>query len=357
MPARARVRWAQLRVGVMAIAAMIVLAILVWLLTSQKPFWEKTVPIYTYMNDAAGLATGAPVRLNGILIGSVARIELTKLQDPNKFVRIEMQVDSNYLKDIPVDSVAGMTSENVLGTKFINISRGQSQTTVQPGGVLPSEPSAELEDLMRRGFGVFDSTQAILNRIEKLIAQIEAGKGNVGKFIADEEFYNRLTATVREFQKIATAISSGKGTVGKLLYDDSLYNDVRRSVGRLDSIMASLQAGEGTAGKLLRDPSLYDDARHNVRELRQILEGVRSGKGTAGKLVTDDQLYNRVLAVADSLDKTLNRINTGEGTLGQLLVNRSLYESLNGLSSEMRALVKDIRANPSKFLRVKLALF
>ncbi len=341
----------------MAIAAMVILAILVWLLTSQKPFWESTVPLYTYMNDAAGLATGAPVRLNGILIGSVAKIELTNLQDPNKYVRIEMQVDADYLKDIPVDSVAGMTSENVLGTRFINISRGRSQTTVQPGAVLPSEPSAELEDLMRRGFGVFDSTQAILNRIEKLVAQIEAGKGNVGKFIADEEFYTRLTATVREFEKVATAISSGKGTVGKLLYDEALYNDVRRTVGRLDSIIADLQAGQGTAGKLLRDPSLYDDARHNVRELRLIIEGIRSGKGTAGRLVTDDQLYQRLLDVATSLDKTLTRLNTGEGTLGQLLVNRSLHESMVGLTTELRTLIKDIRANPSKFLRVKLSLF
>jgi phospholipid/cholesterol/gamma-HCH transport system substrate-binding protein len=40
-----------------------------------------------------------------------------------------------------------------------------------------------------------------------------------------------------------------------------------------------------------------------------------------------------------------------------LLVNRQMYDSLNGATSELQQLLKDIRANPKKFLRIKLALF
>jgi len=50
-------------------------------------------------------------------------------------------------------------------------------------------------------------------------------------------------------------------------------------------------------------------------------------------------------------------VNTGQGTLGQLVVNPNLYESLHGATSEMQGLMKDIRANPKKFLRIKLGLF
>ncbi len=57
------------------------------------------------------------------------------------------------------------------------------------------------------------------------------------------------------------------------------------------------------------------------------------------------------------LETTLDKLNTGQGTLGQLLVNPSLYESLNGASLEMQGLMKDFRANPKKFLRIKLAIF
>jgi phospholipid/cholesterol/gamma-HCH transport system substrate-binding protein len=38
-------------------------------------------------------------------------------------------------------------------------------------------------------------------------------------------------------------------------------------------------------------------------------------------------------------------------------VNPQLYESLNGSSKEMSELLKDFRANPKKFLRIKLGLF
>ena len=39
------------------------------------------------------------------------------------------------------------------------------------------------------------------------------------------------------------------------------------------------------------------------------------------------------------------------------MVNPQLYESLNGMTGELHGLVKDMRANPKKFLRIKLAIF
>ncbi len=341
----------------MALVAMVILGVLIWLLTSQSPFWESKATLYTYVSDAAGLATGAPVRLNGIPVGSVSSIELTNLPNPRMYVRIGMSVSTRYLKDIPIDSTAGIAAESVLGAKFINISRGRSPVTVKPGAVLPSEPSPEIEDLMRRGFTLLDSAQAVLTRLDKLAAQVEAGQGNIGKLLVDEELYKRLVATVTEFQKIATTLASGKGTLGHLLYDDALYNELHSAVQRLDSTIASVQAGEGTAGKLLRDPALYNDARASVNELRSLLEGIRAGRGTVGKLVTDDQLYRRISDVTNSLDRLLTGISKGQGTLGQLVVNRTLYDNMSAFTKELRALVRDIRANPKKFLRFKLSLF
>jgi phospholipid/cholesterol/gamma-HCH transport system substrate-binding protein len=99
---------------------------------------------------------------------------------------------------------------------------------------LRSEPSAELQDLVKKGFGLFDSMQAILARVDKIVGLVESGQGSIGKFLVDEEFYNRLVNTVSELQEVTHAISSGKGTIGKLLYDDTLYNEARGSVARLD---------------------------------------------------------------------------------------------------------------------------
>ncbi len=62
-------------------------------------------------------------------------------------------------------------------------------------------------------------------------------------------------------------------------------------------------------------------------------------------------------ASLEKVDLMLDKVNAGQGTIGQLLVNPQLYDTLNGATGEMQQLVKDIRANPKKFLRIKLALF
>jgi phospholipid/cholesterol/gamma-HCH transport system substrate-binding protein len=38
-------------------------------------------------------------------------------------------------------------------------------------------------------------------------------------------------------------------------------------------------------------------------------------------------------------------------------VNQQLYESLNGTTREVQGFMKDFRANPKKFLSIKLGLF
>jgi len=54
---------------------------------------------------------------------------------------------------------------------------------------------------------------------------------------------------------------------------------------------------------------------------------------------------------------TIDKINAGQGTLGQMLVNPALFDSLVGATREFQSLAKDMRANPKKFLTIRLALF
>ena len=72
----------------MAIVAMSLLVILIFLLTGSKNLFTDEAVIYSYMDDSAALSTGSPVRLNGILIGSVSAVTLTGSTDPQKIVRI-----------------------------------------------------------------------------------------------------------------------------------------------------------------------------------------------------------------------------------------------------------------------------
>lgn len=357
MPSAKKVRWAQLKVGIMAVAAMVILAVLIFLLTGTKKLFVTKAALRTYMDDSAALAVGAPVRLNGIIIGNVTRVGLSGEKTPRRVVRIDMSVDASMLHRIPVDSEAAISAENVLGTKFINIKMGQSAETVRDGAEIPSKDVSEFEEVVQSGYDVMVAARDLLRRIDGVVRDVEAGRGTIGKLLVDEELYKRLTSTAAEAEKVTRAVSSGQGTVGRLLYDESLYNDLRATVQRLDEIARNVQEGQGTAGKLLRDPSLYDDARKTVAELNRLVEDLNAGKGTAGKLLKDEELHRQIQSTLAKLDDTVEKLNNGQGTFGQLMVNPQLYESLNGVSRELEGLLKDFRANPKKFLRIKLALF
>jgi len=357
MPSAKRVRWAQLRVGVMAIAAMAILAVLIFLLTGEKNIFARSANIYTYMSDSAALSTGAAVRLNGIYIGKIDGVELSGSADPNRVVRVVMSVQRDMLAAIPVDSEAGISAENVLGTKYINIKKGVSSRTVPPGGEVKSLDVQEFEELVRQGYNTLASVNATLRRIDNIVSQVEAGKGTIGKFLSDEELYKRLLGTVAEAQKMMQEVNSGKGTLGRLLQDEALYDRVAGAVQRLDNLITEVQQGQGTAGRFLRDPSLYEEARATISEFRKMAADLNAGKGTAGKLLKDEAAYQQIRDLLAKLDAMVERVNSGQGTAGQLLVNPQLYESLHGATTELRSLIKDVRANPKKFLHMKLALF
>jgi phospholipid/cholesterol/gamma-HCH transport system substrate-binding protein len=357
MPSEKKIAWAQLRVGIMALVAMAILTVLIFLLTGSGTVFTSTATIRTYMGDSSGMASGAPVRLNGILIGHIKEPRLTGSQDPRRVVEIPMEIRSEHLREIPVDSVAGVSASNLLGDKFINITKGKSSQHVEDGGELRSLEPQDIPELVSQSTNLLEQLQVSLRRFDLVLADVEAGRGNVGKFLRDEELYRRLNATVAEAQKVVEAVTAGKGTIGRLIYDDKLYEEIRAPIQRFDDVLAGIQRGEGSAGRFLKDPALYDDARKAVAQLNRVMDDLNAGKGTAGRLLKDEQLYRQMNEAVARLSELMEGVNSGQGTLGQLVVNPQLYESLNGATRELNQLVRDVRADPRKYLRIKLALF
>lgn len=352
-----KVRWAQLKVGIVGIVAFVILFVLIFLFTSSRGFFQRNAILYTYMDDASGMAEGTPVRLNGFTIGALEKIQLTTSREPKKTVEFTMKVLEKFLPQIPVDSVASISAANLLGDKFVNITKGRDTKTVKNGAGIRSLQSQDIPELMAQSANLLQSFQTIVNRIDSLLAGVEQGKGNIGKLLKDEELYNRLNGIATEGQALLADVRNGKGTISKLIYDDALYQEIRSPIKRVDAILADLQAGNGSAGKLLKDPALYDEAKASLGEIRGLLTDLNAGKGTAGKLLKDDALHKRLDELVAKFSGTIDKINSGQGTLGQFVVNPDLYNALTGATREFQSLAKDMRANPKKFLTIRLTLF
>jgi phospholipid/cholesterol/gamma-HCH transport system substrate-binding protein len=364
MAIQTKAKWARLKVGLLAIGSMAILAILVFLITGQTNIFESKAVVYTYLSDAAALTVGAPVNLDGIPVGKVKQIIHSGAKDPRRLVRIEMEIPEHSLKSIPVDSVSSISAANILGTKYINIKSGMSDMTIRSGQELPSLNTAEFENVVQQGYAVLTALQGtvekvntIVERIDRITSIVESGKGSIGKLLVDETLYNHFLAIVDQVKQLADALNSDKGTIGKLLYNHELYDDFRKTLARVDSLAKGIQDGEGTAGKLLKSNELYDEIHKTVAGVNKLVDDLNAGQGTAGKLLKSDELHKELSDSLTKLDLIMDKVNSGQGTLGQLLVNPQLYDNLAGATREMHLLMQDFRANPKKFLRIKLAVF
>jgi ABC-type transporter Mla subunit MlaD len=110
-----------------------------------------------YVPDASGLTVHAPVRLDGIQVGSVSAIKLAGASaSPQRRIELVLQVEKRDQDAIRSDSNASLTTEGILGNRYVSISRGFKGTVIKPGGEIPSKPSllVTLKDSMH----FFDKT-------------------------------------------------------------------------------------------------------------------------------------------------------------------------------------------------------
>ncbi len=357
MASQKKVEWAQLRSGIVAAIALIIAAVFIFLLTGQSNVLRGEFHLRTYMKDSSGMAENAQVRLNGIAIGHIGKVTLSGSRDPKRTVQIDMKLSRKYLDQIPDDSLAAISAANLLGDKYINITKGIHPKHVEPDGEIGSVPTQEIMEIVGQASGLIDQLQTIVRRADGLLAVVDAGQGNLGKLLKDDTLYNRLNATAGEVEQLVKDVKNSNGTVSHLLYDDTLYNDIRKPIQRLDDMLAQVQQSKGTAGKLLYDSQLYDEARGSIAEAKKMLDNLNAGKGTAGKLLNDEEVYKQLTLITQKINTAMDRVNSGQGTIGQLMVNPQLYDSLTGVTRELNSLVADAHKNPKKFLSIKLALF
>jgi phospholipid/cholesterol/gamma-HCH transport system substrate-binding protein len=358
MATTSKSKWAQLKVGIMAIVALLILAFLIVLMSGANPLFRRTTEVYTYLGDSVAMTEGAtPVRLNGILIGKVKKIELSGLSDPNRIVKLTLSIYDDALPLVPVDSQAKLAQQNLLGSRYVNIKKGASSKTIQAGAEIPSADTPEIEDLFQQGSSTLGALQKIMDRVSGMLDDIQGGKGTIGALLVDKTLYNRAVEIVDDVKKLTEALNAPDSTIGHLIHEDTMYQDVRGTIGKIDTLIDGLNSGQGTAGKLLKDDALYDELHATLSDVRETIGKINSGDGTVSKLLNSSELHDQLVTSMGKLDSVLDKVNNGDGTIGRLMNDPSLFESIDGTSRELQGLLQDFKKNPKKFLTIQLKLW
>jgi len=331
--------------------------VLIFLMTGTGGWLTHKIILKSYVDNAGGLRVGAPVRLAGVDIGNVTKIQIVRNKATTP-VEITMKVNTVYSFNLRKDSITLLSTAGILGETFVDVDSSAAKgPEAANGDILPSREQPQLEDVVRSSQSTLQNMNSLINRLNDIVGYIESGKGSIGKVIYDPGLYDRLNATVAEFKGLVDDIQSGKGSLGPLLTSDEAYKKATGALDKLNAIIDDIQAGKGSAGKFLKDPELFDNTNKTIANIRQLTDDMNAGKGALGKFTHDQEFANKLQETLNNLTALTDRMEKGEGTVGLLFKDPALYNNSNQMLVETRELVKAIRENPKKYLTFHVKIF
>ena len=346
MPRTRSLAWAELKIGIVTLFALFMTALLIFAVGGTGGFFWQNYSLKVVFDNVAGLKEGSPVRVAGVEVGSVSKVQLF-----GRNVEVWFEVTNNMKPLVTTKSIASIGSISLLGEGSVDITAAPEGTSVPPWGYVTAGTAegsiAHLTQVATNGH----------NEAGKLVADLRAGKGTVGKLFTDDAVYQDLDEFVRSAERVAKQLADGKGTLGKLTSDPRVYNDLQKSIDNLNTITGRIRNGEGSLGHLLTDQTFSKSLTSTTQKLDSISGRLDRGEGTAGKLLTDEALYKRLDSVTGRLDSLIAQLNAGEGTAGQLLHDKQLYENMNQAATDLRGLIREITKDPKKYLNVKVSIF
>lgn len=324
-----------------AVVAVLILCTLLYELFGGALLAPKTV-MYLYIPDASGISGESPVRVDGIDVGRVANVELSGSKEPDRVVRVTLLFYRNRIGGVPADSVAQISSDTLIGDKFVDINSGTGPNMIPAGGTIIYKDQPEL----LRSLDLTQFTQQ-LRLLDETLTDLEQGRSQFGKFLQGMSFYDDLQKRMVDLRKAFNAAVATDTAVGSLLNSNKFYRQASEFLEQTDRAVAQIQSGQGTAGQLLRSSAQYDQLLSSTQNFRRSIEAL----GKNDLMQSDNAYVSANRTVADLIQRV------DEFNLNSQLATTELYDNLNGSLQQIRDSVRDFRLNPKKYLWMKLSIF
>ncbi|MDI6050106.1 MlaD family protein [Flavobacterium sp. XS2P24] len=258
------------------------------LFTNYKTF-------YVEYKSVEGLATSAPVTLNGLVIGKVSSITI----DENTGVLlVELQLKTDF--PISKSSTASIYEPGFIGGKQIAIIPNFDDKTLAidgqklQGGVklgLTDKVGDQLAPLQEKLEKLLGSTEKLISGLNNVLDQ--KGQQDLKLTLAElsktiEQFHKaslsvntlldanktQINGVVTNFNKISGNFSKISDSLNKADLGKTVKN-LNATLARVDGIMTGLESGKGSMGKLLNDEAFYQNIKSSTKELELLLQDVR----------------------------------------------------------------------------------
>ncbi len=302
----------EVKVGAIAIITILVF---VWVFNflKGKNYFKRTANYYAIYDEIGGLAESSPVEINGYQVGVVQAIDFVSPESGRLLVKLSVSKDFRLPKNtvaevLPVSIIAGMKVRFVYGSGPGYYSDGDTI----PGRLATSILTAVETELVP----VKDRIMVLLNKLDSVIGTVNG--------IMDPSFKKNLTGTVAHLNGATQSIDNILG---------AKEVELKTTLDNLTKFSQMLSDNSGRMGSTFKN-----------------LESISDTLAAA-------DIYKTIEGLKESLEKTstlVGNLNKGKGSAGQLLTNDSIYSNLNSSLESLNELLKDMKANPKRYVHFSI---
>ena len=134
----------EISVGAFVAAGLAMVAYLAISLGNVRLLSGDRTTIVARFSSIGDLRKAAPVRIAGVNVGQVGKIQLA-----DYVARVELLIDSTV--KIPSDTIASIRTSGLLGESFVSLSPGGSDRMLRDGdAIVQTEPALDITQLLQK---------------------------------------------------------------------------------------------------------------------------------------------------------------------------------------------------------------
>ncbi|HEX5581875.1 MAG TPA: MlaD family protein [Gemmatimonadaceae bacterium] len=281
---------------------------------------------------------GNAVVVRGVRAGRIEAMELA----PGGWVAVRLRIDEGI--ELPPDPVVLLGQSSLFG---------DWQATITERSALPNDRDLrrQVEEAAAPGMipGATLPDVAQLTAVAGRIAGDVASVADRVQIAFDDSAARELRASIRNFADLSAELARTVRRQSENL--DVITGEVGGGVHALRAAAVAMErvaerVDSSTSGGEV--DSIVSDAAVAAAQLRDAATELRRLSGGLGATQARlDSLLVRSEAVAA-------RVERGDGTLGLLVRDSSLYVQSDSLVRELRSLVRDVKANPRRYVNLSI---
>jgi phospholipid/cholesterol/gamma-HCH transport system substrate-binding protein len=310
---------------------------IVWV--KQSDIGRRQREVVAHFRDVGNARVGNSVVVRGVVGGRIQGIELA----PNGWVDVRMKLDPSVR--LPGDPVVLLNESSLFG---------DWQATIIERRALPNDVTLarEVADASHESDVLPGATLPGIGKLTAVAGQIAGDVASVASRVGtafDDSAARDLRSSIRNVADLSATL---RGVAEAHATDlDTLGVQLREAVRTLNRTSSVVEV----TARRLDSATTSADVRELVANFSTAAFELRHAASQVRELTTRLRVtQTRAESCLASGDSVLSKMNRGQGTLGLLLNDPSVYARADSALLELRALSADIRANPKRYLSVRL---